>query len=142
MPKLHLSSFEKALDAFRRSIQVSKTYLTDDHSSTDLKDTLRAGVIQHFEFCYELSWKMLKRQLEMDAATPEVIDALSYPALIREGAEKQWIVDGAKWLYYRHQRNLTSHTYDETAAIQIYNAALEFYQDARHLLDRLQANNT
>ncbi|NOR69735.1 MAG: hypothetical protein GQ532_08610 [Methylomarinum sp.] len=33
-----------------------------------------AGVIQNFEFVYELSIKMLKRQMELEVASPEDID--------------------------------------------------------------------
>ena len=103
---LNTSAFEKALDAFKRSIQVSAPYLSDTKTSMDLKQTLQAGVIQHFEFCYELCWNMIKRQLEIESITPSSIDALSYPELIREGVEKQLIYDAKKWLLYRHQRNI------------------------------------
>jgi len=139
--KLDLSAFVKALATFKRSIDVSSVYIEDEHAATDLKETLRAGVIQHFECCYELSWKMLKRQLEHDASNYQSIDALSYPELIREGAERGLIADAKKWLIYRHQRNITSHTYHEDKAVSVYHTALEFYSDAKQLLDILIARH-
>ncbi len=138
---INTTAFEKALNAFKRSINVAKTYLTDQRSSIDLKETIKAGVIQHFEFCYELCWKMLKRQLELESITPTSIDALSYPELVREGIEKQLISDAKKWLSYRHQRNITSHTYNQDKAESVYLTALEFYNDAEALLTLLKIKN-
>jgi nucleotidyltransferase substrate binding protein (TIGR01987 family) len=139
--KLDLSSFKKALDAFGRSIQVSKQYLSDKQTSNDLKEVLQAGVIQHFEFCYEFCWKMLKRQIEREAPTLELIDSLSYPELMREGAERGFIDDVSKWLYYRRQRNITSHTYHQDKATSVYHTALEFYLDAQKLFETIHARN-
>ena len=95
---LNTTAFEKALDAFKRSISVSASFISDENTSIDLRETLQAGVIQHFECCYELSWNMIKRQLEIQSISPSSIDTLSYPELIREAVEKQLIVDAKKWL--------------------------------------------
>jgi len=139
---LNITSFEKALDSFKRSINVSMPYLSDINTPVDLRETLQAGVIQNFEFCYELSWNMIKRQLEITSITPSSIDALSYPELIREAVEKQLIVDAKKWLLYRHQRNLTSHTYNQDKAASVYDTALEFFNDADNLLTILKIKNS
>lgn len=139
--KLDLSGFEKALKAFKRSIDITQKYLADANQPHDLKETLQAGVIQSFEFCYELSWKMLKRQLEREVFTPESIDAMSFSDLLREGGERQLIGDVKKWLTYRHKRNITSHTYDEDKAESVYRTALDFYVDAALLFEQLSARN-
>lgn len=138
MQKIDIAPLKRALDALRRSIAVSEKYLQDNQASSDLKETLRAGVIQHFEFSYELSFKTLKRQLEYTSATPAQIDSLSFQELIREGAEKGYISAPKKWLEYRHQRNLTSHTYREDYAKSVYESALTFYDDASELLSKLE----
>lgn len=142
MGSLNTNAFEKAVDSLRRSIQVAKHYLADKNTAVDLKETLQAGVIQNFEFCYELSWKMLKRQLEQEAITPSLIDPMSYAEIIRESAEKHLVADAKKWLVYRHHRNKMSHTYNKETAETVYQAALEFYQDVLELLHALQARNT
>lgn len=51
-------------------------------------EQLRNSVIHCFEFTCELSWKMLKRNLEETAATPENIDTSTFQNLIRRGNEK------------------------------------------------------
>ena len=43
---------------------------------TDLQ--IRDGLIQRFEFTYELSHKMLKRYLEATAANPEEFDTMTF----------------------------------------------------------------
>ena len=141
MKKIDLNPLNRAIDALSRSIAVSKQYAHDSKASNDLKETLQAGVIQHFEFSYELSFKMLKRQLEHESATPATVDSMSFQDLIREGAEKQYIQDPKKWLAYRHQHNLTSHTYREDYAKSVYQTATEFYNDALDLLKKLEAKN-
>lgn len=142
MKKLDTSSLEKALDSLKRSIDVSKQYLLAPSTSADLRQTLQAGVIQHFEFCYELSWKMLKRQIEKESPVSSVVDAYSFQELIRDGAERQLIIHAEKWLIYRHQRNITSHTYEESKAESVYQTAIEFYADAVELLEAIKARNS
>jgi nucleotidyltransferase substrate binding protein (TIGR01987 family) len=132
------TSLEKALFALKKSIKIAKHYLSDHNGDPDLNETIRSGVIQHFEICYELSWKMLKRQIELDSAIPVSVDALSYPELIREGAERGFIVNAKNWLLYRHQRNITSHTYNEDKAKSVYLSTLDFYADALSLLNALK----
>ncbi|MCX7120511.1 MAG: HI0074 family nucleotidyltransferase substrate-binding subunit [Gammaproteobacteria bacterium] len=141
MTKINTQALENALDSLQRSIVISKQYLLDPKASIDLKETLQAGVIQNFEFSYELSFKTLKRQLEKESATPSLIDGMSFQELIREGAEKTYIQDPKKWLVYRHQRNLTSQTYRADYAKSVYQSATEFYDDAHNLLIRIQEKN-
>ena len=142
MNKLDTSSLEKALDSLRRSIDISKKYLLDPSTPADLRQTLQAGVIQHFEFCYELSWKMLKRQIEKESPVSSAVDAFSFQELIRDGAERQLIIHAENWLIYRHQRNITSHTYQEEKAESVYQTAIEFYPDAVELLKAIKARNS
>ncbi|GEO01855.1 hypothetical protein NSE01_36870 [Novosphingobium sediminis] len=107
----------------------------------DTADTqIRDGLIQRFEFTYDLAHKMLRRALEEAAANPEEIDRLTFPALIRTGVE-QGIVAGewADWRTFREMRNITSHTYDEAKAVQVVAAIPAFLAEAEALLARLQA---
>lgn len=107
----------------------------------DTSDTqIRDGLIQRFEFTYDVGHKMLRRVLEEGAANPEEIDRLSFPELIRTGVELG-LVAGAwpEWRLYREMRNITSHTYDEGKALQVVEAIPAFLTEIRSLLARLQA---
>ncbi|MBM2812087.1 MAG: hypothetical protein HW416_2846 [Chloroflexi bacterium] len=106
-----------------------------------VRHTLIAGVIQQFEFVYELSIKMLRRRLEMDAATPTDVDYGSFRDLLRLAAERGLIADIEAWFRYRQMRNITSHTYDQDKAQQVCAGVAPFIVDARALLQGLVARN-
>ncbi len=131
---LDLAPLQKALDSLAFALDRTEREKPDD--------MLRDSVIQRFEYTYELCWKMLKRRLELDAPSPETIDAMSFREMIREGAERGLIDDPRAWFNYREKRNLTSHTYDEEVARDVYQAALAFLADAGSLLAALQERNT
>lgn len=67
------------------------------------------------------------------------IDAMSFRDLIRSGAERGLIDDPAAWFAFREDRNISSHTYDESKAKEVYRAALAFAPIARELLSRLES---
>ncbi|MGD9153575.1 MAG: nucleotidyltransferase substrate binding protein [Gammaproteobacteria bacterium] len=127
---LDLSSLAKAISSLERAIVRSRDNPRDEE--------LRDAVIQRFEYTYELCWKMLKRQIELEAANPAEIDALSFRDLLREAAEKGMIDNIEKWFVYREQRNITSHTYDENKAESVKQTAFSFIDDAKNLLNTLE----
>lgn len=131
--KLDLSSFDKALKSLERSLLRSQKDVLDEE--------LRDAVIQRFEYTYEISWKMMKRELEIESSHPSSIDTLSFRDLLREAAEKGLIADVEAWFEYRDARNRTSHTYDESSAKLVYDAALRFFSDAQSLLTELKRRN-
>jgi len=128
--KLDFTSLEKALNSLERAIERSQTVPEDEE--------IRDSVIQRFEYTYELSWKMLKRQLKIDSQTPVSIDAMAFKEVIREAAERSLLNNPEAWFEYRRQRNITSHAYNETKAISVYKTALNFLKDAKTLLQNLQ----
>jgi len=133
MQSLDLTPLQKALDSLLFAIERTEREQPDD--------MLRDSVIQRFEYTYELCWKMLKRRLEMDVPSPESVDAMSFRDMIREGAERGMIGDPVAWFDYRQKRNLTTHTYDEAVAKDVYQAALAFASDAQKLLAALRQRN-
>lgn len=103
-------------------------------------EQIRDGLIQRFEFAYDLAHKMLRRALEQAAATPDEIDRLSFPTLIRTGVEQGFVPgEWADWRTFREMRNITSHTYDAAKAVQVVSAIPAFLAEAQGLLARLQA---
>jgi nucleotidyltransferase substrate binding protein (TIGR01987 family) len=109
----------------------------------DVSDTqIRDGLIQRFEFTYDLSHKMLRRALAESAANPEEIDRLSFPDLIRT-ADEQGLLPGTwtDWRIYREMRNITSHSFDEAKALQVAAAIPAFLAEARGLAAKLCASS-
>ena len=67
------------------------------------------GVIQRFEFTFELSWNLLKDRLEYDGL---VIATITPRNVIREAYSAKLIDDSETWIDMLTDRNLMSHTYD------------------------------
>ena len=81
---------------------------------------IRDSVIQRFEFCWELAWQTLRLKLEAEgiiANTPRE----AWQEALRAGL----IEDGNAWSAAQKNRNLTSHTYDEKLADEVYNYVLK-----------------
>ena len=106
-----------------------------------VRNTLAAGVVQNFEFVYELCVKMLRRRLTLDAATPPELAALSFRDLVRLGGQAGLVDDVRAWFTYREMRNLTAHTYDRAKARAMRDGAAALARDAHSLLERLDAAN-
>jgi len=106
----------------------------------DIGDTqIRDGLIQRFEFTYEISHKMLKRHLEATSANPAEFDDMSFQDLIRLGNERG-LIPGSwpEWRNFRDMRAKTSHTYDEDIAIEVVACIPDFQREATFLLERLR----
>ena len=82
----------------------------------DLDDMYLDATIQRFEFCFELAWKLIKAVLEYEG-----IEANSPRSCIREGWKQGMISNAEAWLEMMEKRNLSSHTYDENVAREIYH---------------------
>ena len=67
------------------------------------------GVIQRFEFTFELSWNLLRDRLEYDGL---VIATITPRNVIREAYSAKLIDDCETWIDMLTDRNLMSHTYD------------------------------
>lgn len=89
--------------------------------------------IQRFEFCVELFWKYLKRIIESRGKE------VSYPKdVLQEAYAGKLIDDESTWLQMLRDRNLTSHTYNEQLADEIYtHIKLLFYPVMKKTLDAL-----
>ena len=127
---LDLTSFENVLKSLDEVINV---YNAD---KTNL--ITRDSMIQRFEYTYSISLKMLKRYIEMNALIPENTETLTFNSLIRQ-ANKMGLLKSnlEKWDDYRQKRNLTSHTYNEDAALEVVSIIEGFASEARFLMEKL-----
>ncbi len=73
------------------------------------------ATIQRFEFTFELAWKFLKEYFFEQGLE------LNYPIdVIKEAFAVHLIDDEGIWLRMLKDRNMTSHTYNEMLADEIY----------------------
>ena len=102
-------------------------------------EQIRDGLIQRFEFTYELSYRMLSRYLKVIAASPDEIEWTPFADLIRTGnAQGLLRGDWPAWRRFREMRTRTSHTYDNKVASQVAAAIPAFLEEAEHLYAELQ----
>jgi nucleotidyltransferase substrate binding protein (TIGR01987 family) len=139
--KLDLSSLRKAIDSLEKTLRVADNKVLAAELDNDARDAIKAGVIQNFEFTYELCWKFMRRWLKENADVEEAEYPRTRKELFRLAARFGLIKEPLSWFSYSDARNLTSHTYDENKAESVYKAAVSFLEDARYLLDRLQEHN-
>ncbi|MGH8676943.1 MAG: nucleotidyltransferase substrate binding protein, partial [Burkholderiales bacterium] len=108
------------------------------HLGDPVDEQLRDGLIQRFEFTYDLAPKTLRRALEESADSPDEIDMMSFPTLIRTGWEKGLLKGGwPDWHGFRETRNTTSHIYDEAKAIAAVSKIPAFLNAVQHLVRQL-----
>lgn len=118
---LKWEDYHKALH--RLEIALTKTL--------DEDDLYLDATIQRFEFTFELAWKLMKAVLEYEG-----IEATSPRSSIREAWKQHLIGDAEKWLDMQVKRNLSSHTYNEETAQDIYRHIKEDYISLLQDLDQ------
>lgn len=97
-------------------------------------DFVRDSVIQRFEFCFELCWKLAKNyNAAQGKATFTPKDSF------RVGAQVGIIDNPEVWFEYLKARSLASHTYNEATSEKVYQAAKIFLADGQSLLARIKA---
>ena len=92
----------------------------------ETNDLLRDGVIQRFEFTFELAWKTLKAVFEDEG----LIGLNSPKSVLREAFAAELIKDDELWLAMLNDRNSTAHIYNERLAIEICCNIQEKYVQA------------
>ncbi|WP_293729349.1 nucleotidyltransferase substrate binding protein [uncultured Actinobacillus sp.] len=131
MEKLDITPLKNAV------LRLDEGLVRYELDTSDLQ--IRDGLIQRFEFTYELSYKMLKRYLEQTSPNPAEFDGMSFQDLIRTGNEKGLLLGNwTDWRRYREMRSRTSHTYDENTAIQVVSSIPQFLEEAKYLVQSLQ----
>jgi len=107
---LAIEKFEKALKKLKEGVKVAQTEIERD------------GVIQRFEFTFELFWKTLKIILQYKG-----IEARSPRSAIKEGFRAGLLDDDEIFLDMLEDRNLTSHIYEESTAEEIFKRIKQVY---------------
>jgi len=107
-----------------------------DQFSEDLtteKD--KTGVIKAFEFCYELSWKLIKKVLLFKG-----VDVGSPRDAFREAALNGIIEDPTPWFDFLKMRNRTVHTYDLDVLDDIMEMLPVFKKEVSIFIEHLSQN--
>jgi nucleotidyltransferase substrate binding protein (TIGR01987 family) len=106
-----------------------------DENLDKVEDDLdRAGIIQYFEFCFELSWKILKKILKHKG---EIVSNLGPRDVFRISARYDLLRDPELWFQFLEDRNLTSHTYKEATAEYVFSQLGSFKTELDDVVSRI-----
>ena len=92
----------------------------------------KEGVIQRFEYSFELAWKTVKDFLEAGGL---VIALVTPRQVLKDAFAAKVIADGQVWIDMLDHRNLLSHTYDSSVFEEAVDAIAARYLPA---LEELQ----
>jgi nucleotidyltransferase substrate binding protein (TIGR01987 family) len=92
---------------------------------TDLNELEQQGLIQAFEYTYELSWNVIKDYLIFQGIT----DITGSRDAFRMAFNRGLIEDGQVWMSMIESRVKSSHTYNEEIAKEILKEVREKYFD-------------
>lgn len=137
---IDLTPLRNSITALAESLHFCESRTAQGDLAVGEFNSLRAGVIKHFEIAYELSWKMMKRWLNAHVG-PEVADGVTRQELFRLSAEHRLVTDVASWIAHHKSRNQTAHIYDEAIAVAVYERIGAFIDDSRELLGALEVRN-
>ncbi len=109
------ANFNKVLQQLSRFIE-----------QAELNEFEKQGLLQCFEYNYELSWNTIKDFYESQGET----DIQGSRDAIRLAFKRGLIEDGEIWMEMIKSRISTSHTYNEHAAEEVSNAIIKnYYQE-------------
>ncbi|WP_288917613.1 nucleotidyltransferase substrate binding protein [uncultured Synechococcus sp.] len=113
-----LASFDRALSLLREAML---------NGPAALNQLEKEGVIQRFEYCFELGWKTSKDYME---ANGFVFAVVMPRQVLKEAYAAKIIADGEAWIAMLDHRNLLSHTYSPVVFEQAVAAIQERYLPA------------
>ncbi len=120
-------NYKKALSNLEEAIEIA--------TERELSKLEKQGLIQSFEFTYELSWKVTKDFFESKGET-EIYGSRD---VFRMAFERGLIAQGDSLMEATKSRQLTSHTYNEETADEIYHDVINKYFGAfQELAENLQ----
>ncbi|MDA3917692.1 MAG: nucleotidyltransferase substrate binding protein [Deltaproteobacteria bacterium] len=100
----------------------------------ELSDLEKEGMVQRFEYTFELAWKTLKDYLE-----EQQVNAKFPREVIKQSFHYEIIQDGEIWMDMLEKRNLMAHTYEETIfRDSVQKIANEYFKAISQLYNFLQ----
>jgi len=113
--KQRFSNYKKALSQLEKFIQKG-----------DLNELEEQGIVQAFEYTYELAWNVMKDYFTYEQATENITGSRD---AIRIAFKTGLITDGKNWMDMISSRIKSSHTYNEETANEIVFKIQEYYFD-------------
>ncbi|MGK0183151.1 MAG: nucleotidyltransferase substrate binding protein (TIGR01987 family) [Halioglobus sp.] len=118
------SNYKRALEQLSRFVE-----------SETLNELEEQGLIQSFEYNYELAWNVIKDFYEYQGES----NIQGSKDAIRMAFKRGLIKDGDTWMKMVKSRALTSHTYNKSTAQEVVQAILnEFFSAFSRFKDTME----
>ena len=114
--------WKQRLTNFERALRLLREAMAEGPGAQNQLE--KEGVIQRFEYCFELAWKTVKDYME---ASGVVFDVVMPRQVIKEAFAAKVLNDGATWIAMLDHRNLLSHTYNPVVFEQAVAAIHQRY---------------
>ena len=134
---LDISPLENAIAQIEESLVFAHGPLAKENHRLFLQ--FRNSAIKSFEYTYELSWKTMKRFIEMHGPPEVETNDIPFRDLLRLAWEYGLIRDVNRWIDFRKERNITSHAYNNDKAAEIFAVIPSFLEEAKYLRDQVNA---
>lgn len=95
-------------------------------------DLDRDGVIQRFEFTFELVWKAIQEYARLSG-----IEVVSPRDAFRVAADLKLVENPGDWFVFLIDRNQTTHLYSESQAAEIFSHIPDFIAKVDTLISKL-----
>ena len=99
--------WQQRFDNFKRAFLLLREAMESDREN--MSQLEKEGIIQRFEYTFELAWNVLKDRMEYNGVS---LDKISPKSVVRQAYASKYIADAEPWLKMIGDRNLMSHTYD------------------------------
>jgi len=127
------SNYRKALKNLNKAIEIVKNKYyeeidedsenIDDDFIDDLESVIKEGLIQRFEYTYELAWNLMKDYAEYQGET----EIKGSRDATRNAFKMKLIRNSEVWMDMLMARRTTSHTYNEETAEEILQKIINNY---------------
>jgi nucleotidyltransferase substrate binding protein (TIGR01987 family) len=129
------SNYRKALNKLSEAIQ----YIQNEFIELGVLDEIiKEGLIQRFEYTYEMAWNVMKDY----ALYQGVTEITGSRDAIRYAFSAGLITQGEVWMEMIKSRIKTSHTYNEETANEIYLKIIEEYFEAFNEFEKTMLGKT
>ena len=128
------SKFETKLTNFKDAYERLSEAI-EEFKQPNASGVIQDGVIQRFEFTYELAWKTIKVFLEDQG----IVEVNSPKGIIKEAYAQKLLVDEKNWLLMLNDRKMTSYMYKKEMAKEIAERiSLYYIKEFDMLLQKLR----
>ena len=123
-------------DSFRKALDRLESVTLSGRHPSDLSELEKSGLVQWFEFTYELAWKVMQDLLEFKG-----YEFMRGPnGTLHEAFADCLIDDNDTWRRMAKDRTLMSHTYDEQDALRVVELIFKDYTPVLHKLSETLAS--